>query len=740
VYNKIFRIVFSLLVIFLISGAPVVPVLAQTNSGDSFTLNQIGESEIQLHGPFDSRTIVFGLPAEWQPSGDSKLDLNLGVIYNAVAGAPASNGGTLTVVFNRAVVSVIQLSQLGEVTQNVAIPASALAATRADGRMELTLTLDSGIDCDVVSQNFMLVVHDTSRFTISHKVVTPDLNLVKFPRPLFQDTFNIDNAVVVIPDQPTASELQGAMTVAAGLGNLTGHKLILELTTITQLTADQKGASNLIMVGKSTSLPILSTLNLPLTISRSGFQVEAGGEDNGVITMVNSPWAASKVILAVSGNTDIGVVKAAQAVTTGVLQPNSSPNLAIVKDIKPALNQATVALDQTLSDLGYDITKLGRIGVNTASFTFTVPPGQTITTDAYFDLIMRHTALLDFTRSGLVVSLNGQPIGSSSLTADKGTADSEHYKITLPPALVVTGKNRLDVSVELRPVFNCNTPNFDDVYVLIFPESSLHLPLQPSHVELTSLFSLDLFPAPFVFDPSLNTLAFVLPHNNLVAWNSGLQLASFLGDRAKGSLTTPHAFYADGISQDDLTKYNLLLIGQPSQLPIAKSLNSSLPMPFQDGSDVVQESKMQVLFSISPSVPMGYIEILPSPWSQGNNILAVFGNTTQGVNWAGNSLIDPTQRSRLSGNFAAITSEQIITADTRLATIPNLAIPNGSVAVGTPSTLEPIASPSPPAQRPLGVLIASVGAAGLALLILVIALFRGWSNSHKRVAQPEKEI
>ena len=139
---------------------------------------------------------------------------------------------------------------------------------------------------------------------------------------------------------------------------------------------------------------------------------------------------------------------------------------------------------------------------------------------------------------------------------------------------------------------------------------------------------------------------------------------------------------------------------------------------------------MQVIFRIPPEAPVGYIELLSSPWNTDNNILAVLGNTAQGVTWSAAALVEANLRSRLSGNFVAVTDQQMVTADTRLTAIPN------DVGVENVPVKPAPVQPSAPVERPFWVLPAAGIAAGLAVLILVIALIRNAAMHRK---QPPKK-
>jgi hypothetical protein len=729
--NRIFNGLLAFVLCFLLAGGLAQPAGAQEAGTDTITFFQLGESEIELNGPYDSQNIFFGLPAEWKPTGGGELNLLMSVSFNAnAAGADAAQnyGGSLTVTLNNYTLAILPVNQTGEISQTVQIPAYALISKRTDGRNELILALDSGIDCNV-NQNLLVIVHSSSQFTLPHVLVPPDTSLVNFPRPIYQDTLYQDSALIIIPDKPTASEMQGALTVSAGLSNLTGSKLLMDLTTLGQLTAEQKAAGNLILVGKAASLPLIAQLPMPITVTGGQFKLEAGGEDDGVVAMVNSPWNISRVVLVVSGNTDAGVIKAAQAVSTGLLRPNTSPNLSVVKEVDVIPNPPTIPTDQTLADLGYNRDILERLGVSTVSYTFYLPPGQVITTEAFFELVMGHSALLDYARSGLVISLNGQPIGSVRFTDVTASKSNNIVQIPIPPAATLTGNNRLDVTAALYPLYNCSTPNFQDLYVVIWPESRLHLPLRPAQMESSTATALDFYPAPFSYDPTLGNLAFILPENDLVAWRSAFNIAGFIGDRAGGSPLTPKAFFATAVTDEELASSNLLLVGLPSQLPVVGQMNDVLPVPFAEGSDVAQERNMQVIFRIPPDASVGYVELLPSPWNADNTVLAALGSTSQGVIWSGAALVDPTLRSQLSGNFAAITDQQVVTADTRLSTIPQ----DSGIAPIVPFPVEP----SAPVEQPSWILPAAGIAGGLAVLILLIVLIRSWALNRKHPKKGE---
>jgi hypothetical protein len=116
----------------------------------------------------------------------------------------------------------------------------------------------------------------------------------------------------------------------------------------------------------------------------------------------------------------------------------------------------------------------------------------------------------------------------------------------------------------------------------------------------------------------------------------------------------------------------MLVIGIPSKMKMMSEINDKLPGPFASGSDLASEEELQVVYQIDPQMPAGYLELLASPWNQENLIITVVGNSSEGVLWAADALLNEIARPKLLGNFAVITDEQVIAIDTRLFAKENI--------------------------------------------------------------------
>ena len=691
-----------------------------------------------MTGPYDTYRFTFSLPSDWKITPGAVLMLSLTSFSSAVAlgatNAGTSAGGTLTVRLNNNTLDVVPLNTIGDIEQKINIGPSDFTSINTDGSMTLDLSLESGTAC-LANDNLSLLIQPTSYFNMPHNLVAPDTSLVNFPRPIYQGSFIPDSALIVLPDHPTSAELQAALTTAAGLGSLSGNALQLDMTTIgnfrpNDANSTQGTANHLIFVGKPSTLSVLNQLHLPLPVNGGQFQTTGGGPDDGVIQMIGSPWSASHTALVVSGNTDRGIIKAAQAISTGVLRPNSLPNLAIVKDVNPAAISPSQSVDQTLADLGMTGGMFVGRGDFGNSFNFTIPPGRTITSDASFELEYGNSALLNYDRSSIVAYVNGHPIGSVRMSdATAGQAINTAH-MTIPSVAVVPGNNSLQFRVSLVPLDNCTPPATRGLWINVWPQSNLHLPVEAALVSPVTATDLAAYPAPFVYDISLSNTAFVLPKDDLDSWRGAMRIAAGMGAQTNAPVSELSVFYREEISAAQRAQYDLVVIGQPAQTPFVSDINQFLPAPFSSGSNIATENNFQVTYRIPPDSPMGYVEMLPSPWNSNNVILAALGNTTQGVDWAVSALVDPNLQAKLAGNIAVINGNQIVSTDTRVTNVTTGASPAGAPAISATPAVSNILAPAPSQNGWI------IPVMVVAIILIVVILIVAIAGSRNRMRGP----
>jgi hypothetical protein len=351
---------------------------------------------------------------------------------------------------------------------------------------------------------------------------------------------------------------------------------------------------------------------------------------------------------------------------------------------------------------------------------------------AYFELVYGNSALLNYGRSGLVVQVNNQPIGSVRFSDVTATQAMNRLQISIPSSVIVSGSNKLDIVASLQPIDTCSLPNMRGLWANIWSDSRLHLPFIPAPVRTAPIYDLSTFPAPLTFDSTLATTALVLQPNDLESWRSAVQVAAYLGDRSNGSISLLQTYYADALPESARSNLNLVVIGMVPELSILSELNEHLPAPFETASGIATERNMQVTYRIPADSPIGYVELLPSPWNSRNVVIAALGNLRQGAKWGASALYESSLRSQLAGNFAAINDQQVITTDTRLVPAEASNLPTsqpGELSAPTPVTT--IVRPEL-LTRPVWILPALAITLGLIVVILVAVFFNFTVQNRRR--------
>lgn len=708
---------------------PTTPVVSVNDTRVPFSILQ--DEEIVLRGPFDAADFSFAIPDAWALSAGAQVFLSMTVnfdrsFYSDFGYPIVASGGTLSVYLNDNLLGMLNLNETGQIERTLPIPLDAFISERPDGLMDFYVELDANHFC-YVDEAFTMVIHSSSYFELPHQVVKPALDLTRLPAPLYQNTFIPESALLVVPDQPSAAELQAALTVAAGLGNLSQNNLLLDLTTMSALTPQQMASNHIVLVGKASSLN-LTGLELPLRPSDGQFKNLGELPDNGVIQMINSPWDISHVILHVSGNTDAGIVKAAQAFSTGTLLPGRLTNLAIVEEIRSERGIPTVPDKRTLAEMGYGNFNFNARGFRATSYIFQIPPGWTVTNDAYFELVFGNSALVDFEQSGITVLLNGRPIGSVRLDAETAKNSYNRAKMMLPEFAILPGTNRLEVQITLFPSDFCAPPDIRGLWATVWNESVLNTPIVQQPIDFTTTLGLADYPAPFAYNLELGSTAFVFSRGDIEAWRGSARIASYLAYRTGTPIVTLAVFYSDELPMEALANYNFLIIGRPSQLSVISDLNSYLPAPFVE-NDIALENSLMVRYNIPESSPLGYIEFLTSPWNSKNVIFGLFGNSAQGVSWATQALTDDLLRSQVSGNFVIVNGSQIIASDTRLLPV------SVSPTVSSDQQIVVIPTMGPESEMPkkqyVNWIPSAIGVVtGIIFVILVVVMIRPLRQRH----------
>lgn len=674
--NKPFSSLILILVMAAASLLPAPAAAAQSSESGVFTFTELGLAEdMVLRGPYDSRAIRFDLPANWVLQAGSELEI---VATSFITGSDAvaeqgEIGALLEVSFNDKLQESIPMVAGEKVVYRVAIDPANLVSPYENGSHKISFFLDAAIDCTYEFHETTVIIDVNSKANFPHGETTLSLDLQRLPWPIYLERGIFDEPVtVVLPQSPTAEELQAGYVVMGAFGRMTGGKIALGSVTADHLTDEITGQSHLLMVGKPAAFPQLAGANFAVGLAGGEWSAPELKEGDGVVQMLVSPWNASRVILLVSGNTDQAVVKAAQALSTGNLQTGATPNYSIVAQVNPFPSEgvkgpaaaARASDDISFADLGYSFVEVSGIGTHWVTYEFMVPAGQMPSGEVYLDLSLAASNQVHPDRSEAVVYVNDVQIGNLALASDASNLVTS--RIFIPDSAIRSGINRLDLVFNLIPVDACTLTAFSGLWVNIFPDSMIHLPLEAVQDAVSSLTLRDLraYPAPFTSDPSLSTTTFVVSPQDPSSWLLAARIAFDLGTRATNPVLGYHVAF-DGQVPDELKTNHLIVVGEPRNLSIVSDLRDAMPAYFESGSNVAVLESLQVIYRITADKSLGYLQLFPSPWNDQAAVLGVFGTTRDGLGYAASSILDSLTRGKLAGDFATLEGLNAAVVDTR---------------------------------------------------------------------------
>jgi hypothetical protein len=324
--------------------------------------------------------------------------------------------------------------------------------------------------------------------------------------------------------------------------------------------------------------------------------------------------------------------------------------VAVVVDVKPLEGVESIrSTGFSLSELGYEEQVVYGTLPQENTFDFFLPLGWQTTEQPYFVLKFAHAEIISG-ESVLDVSLNGIPVGSTLLNVDN--AREGELLISLPSHLLRSGRNQLTTGVEMAiaDIDPCAGAGNKRAWTVINSESEISLPYQTINLPA----DLSLLPYPFSQPIGFDDTVFVLPDQTSDQLLEQLtQIAIQLGSATTTDSIVVETQYASEAVPADLTGKHLIVIGRPSANNLIAQINHDLPQPFIPDTDILQPLIVDsVAFLPDLSRDAGLIELLSSPWSKDDTILAITGTTDEGVVLAIQAITDSGLR--LSGNLAVV--------------------------------------------------------------------------------------
>lgn len=684
--NLFSRLVSSIMTVSVaLSLLPVTPARAadpvvESVAPVSVTFSDMGFDGHTFDGPYAMAGFAFFLPDEWQLQSGSVINLKYTVrMPDDEKSKALSTGGYsyLYIHMNYTQLAYIPLKASGD--YELTIPISLwVAPPLVDGSNEIEFVFKNDIAC-TYDNGISVYIKPESTVNIKPFLRPTAPKLTTLPRPFFYENNVITNfnTTMVLPDNPTAGELQAALAVAAGLGSMADDTADLSLVTEKNLTDAIKKDNHLIFVGKSLSLPDLKDLTLLTPLDPyTGFLSETIGKTDGVIQINNSPWNPARAALIISGETDEAVLKAGQSLRTKVVTEWGYYGLALIKKLPaaspstptPTPDAAAAAYDRTFKDLGYLDAVVSGIGSFSLDYYFNFPDKQPVGKGAYVDFSLTPSEGINLQDSLIYVYLNEDPVGN--IFPIKASQVKQTERIEIPPSQIRPGKNHLQISLDLNADDLCD--NYVNNYgnlgrdlweMTIHNDSLIHIPFgtgTEGDEDISLAAGLGQYGAELAYDPSMQNLAFILPPADPSAWEAAARVAFRLGNKSKILKVEKGPVLLNLFLQDgDLTgaeNYDVVYAGKDPDIDMSTGGSSS----DLEADPAIKSYDSPVTYRMLPGVSVGKVGLGDSTWNAEHRMLSLSGSDEGGLKLAADALMLEEYQGFLVGSSIMTNGVQVV--------------------------------------------------------------------------------
>jgi hypothetical protein len=666
------------------------------------TLDSLFVPPIELVSPESRIDFSFTIPDDWVVGTPTTLFLTVDYAESFAGIPPEGLAGLSTqldVRMDEVLVSSITLTSdnVGRQTLQIPIP-DALMRNPESRSHEVQLTFDASKYCELNAQARLTVSNLESAFRFVYEESLPVLDFAFYPAPFYNNPIGteVESVIFVLPETPNDSDLQAAASVAGGLGILSSDQVEYRFAFDSQLSSADWQTHNLILIGavdEHIQIRDLYRRNVLPSTWDGGTLTDDGqtiAADEGLLHLVANPDNANRAILIVTGQSELAVARAGQALggrpsimgitgDTAVIFANSA--LARLT----GLTQGNLPPFYSFSDLnrGQDIVLRG-IGVQVASFNFNVPLGGAISEEAFIEIHYNNSAMMENQNATLTVAFNDIPVASTRL--EHGATDNQAntdnitnesfrtLKARIPQGIIVPGqRNTVTLIADLGSNWSCDIPDGNTLWVTISKESSMYSPQVPATSE-ESYPLVSQFPNPYNMLPNLSDVLISLPDPlSAVEGQQLVEITSAIADATRfGEGFNPVIFRGELPEDVDRAVFNFIVLGRPTTNAFLRQLNegaegiSYLLQPFDPNTDDFIQVYDDVSYRLRDRTAVGVLQTFTSPWNAERRVMVLSGSEALGQLSASNALLNiPFGRSGLRGDVVFTTFNSAYAVDTR---------------------------------------------------------------------------
>jgi hypothetical protein len=427
---------------------------------------------------------------------------------------------------------------------------------------------------------------------------------------------------VIIPENPGEKDLSRASMLLARLGSMAGYT---GLNVNLSFGTPKNSYENQIYLGGPSLFPLLSNLNVKIPATNEGFK----GVDtqSGIIQLTRSTKGGG-LVLVISGNTEEATDRAAGAIfdNRGLALLQGEYALIGVDSVykyspenaRTSLNPIPANGQNFLGNLGFGNQMVNGIGQQVSRFSFFLPAGKAVTSDATLGIDYTYSSLVDPKKASLTVLVNDvalQAVALPSRNSSVTDLKTSRMNLNIPRNLLRSGDNAIQFNWNLLPdssITFCNTSETRNLWGTIFNTSELNLKLGENNS-----YGFELKDLPYPFSGNKNTTLVVIPekpsaHELRIAAHLVAELGRTQPD---GKLDQVALTLDTKITPEQLGKNHLVLIGTPANNRVLAEANSRLPVRWDSELGRTLLTNWDMKLTVTDIGQTGILQSMPSIWS-----------------------------------------------------------------------------------------------------------------------------
>lgn len=641
---------------------PAVPIVTPGNPEQyvlEFNRSPVVGNRLRLESIYDETRLWFTRPRNWKTNS---VKLQLRYRHSPALYASRSN---LTVLLNGTSIGSVPLNQPeGKVASVVFdVPTRLL---QDYNEVTIAALQNNSPTCtqDPYDPSLWSEILPDSKLTFNVQPQAIPLNFNRFPYPIFDTLSLASNQVAyLLPKQMDQAWLTATARFHAALGQVAQYRALE--TRVIESVDQVTEAERLIVIGTPTEQPILTELDLPLSLKDGQIldgQQKVLPNETGVLLLTTAEGKTP--VLVATGNSDQAVAKAVQFLvqspdrqlgTGNVIFVNQvtdvpTPSLREWRGYLPAAEQFQLSDLKTFEDKPYSDVSIRGSHAPALEFDFRTLPDDRLLPGSSMTLRYSYGPQVNPLTSQVEVQIDGTPLAGKRLTSINGEKN-QTLRVDLPPNSVKPdSKIQVNFRLDPRERRSCSRVTDQQLWGKIQANTSFDL----NREQVAKLPDLKLFRSgyPFVAPQDLSNTAIVVPKQlSRAELQLMLEVSERLGRLSRYDTVQLEVYPADKLPAAKRQAKHLIGIGVQARFPFPEAYqaeNFALQKLF---ARQFGQSQVQTL----PDVE-GVAKAIVSPWNPERMLLALTSQTDAGLEQVRQLIEQDTLFYQLEGDTVLISA------------------------------------------------------------------------------------